>query len=1232
MKLRFKMSIISVAITSCLSGYASASKAGELSFAGSTVAIDEKLNDQYLTDSSGSKINVDEIISSGNKINTYETSVSEDDVLGGITGELSFAGSTTTIDEKIKDLYLTDRSASQINAYEISTSVSEVREIISSISDETILSSHIYNTSGANKNNPIVGTDYKLVKYVSDSSGFNGGVYQNSEGKLIVSLGGTTAKDINNNKSDLFVDIVADIKLLKISGSESAQFIALRDLLDSSFLKNKQYSITGHSLGGGLAQYASLYTGMPAVTFNTAPMTINEEALSHLPKPALEKMKSDIDNIQNYSTVFDPLTAILLLQEKVELYQGVGPTPIELLEIKSLVFLLRNAPELATLYKLNMFVPSSPLHGLSKLVVKGSSDIVPAVRLLAYLKKYLFKIPADQKLGKLIHGKLITLNIESGHSMDNFMAFNRNVYPAWEDISNDFKLGDLSEEVLALSVISDNAARDALATNITESVQRIETTRKLELDRRLAKTDVDIFFLADNTGSMGGLIDSVQLNSQSILNALKGDSRFDKVNMQFGVGAYLGDPSEFSETMNTSYQLLQTITSDDVLINSAINNWSATGGGDWEEGNFYAIQQALTNGEGTIRDDALKSQKITGWREGAEKVVVVFGDAPSWQNSVNEKELKDLVKKIGAKIVFIDTNSINSGLSQNVFNANSGQQMMDSAIEIADASAGSYMQLTDVSLVRDAVLNSVFDALADNTFTGGMLVKKASEYWRVRTPSSVTATTSNGGDSLTFTLRYPSQVDSSFNVDTTTATSVAGTKYFETPINNTSTIFGSDMSTSAILHLNQGRDFYRFLMEGSGAVLDGYYGERLSSSSKLPTSGVSTYDLRQSIKSPYGSGFVRSSDNMKMFINWATGKVYAFEHNADLSSTDGSSIFIGSVDKSQLEITGEYTFKSRRLTAGEVTTLPRFIKDAMRNTTTLQLYGSNTVNGLGGTFGATYYDESKSPILSSMVVSGFKNKDLVSKVYSPVNNEVWRGFATGMVSDRNSGAVVIAESTNISDVEITLKPTTGEMMASVSVEASGNNYTFSSDSSDSNVYINKDAFAVVKEVSGVPAYVATTITEDDGYSYLSWGVWSTEVANQTVMDGSSWIAGTLTSNINMPTTGTASYAGMVQGVAYESGQLKSLNGTTSLNADFAANTVSGSLTVNYANAGGVYASTNLSGVSITGNQFGGGLTGSGVNNGTIDGAFFGTSASEVGGKWQLDKTNGSKATGVFSGK
>jgi len=565
--------------------------------------------------------------------------------------------------------------------------------------------------------------------------------------------------------------------------------------------------------------------------------------------------------------------------------------------------------------------------------------------------------------------------------------------------------------------------------------------------------------------------------------------------------------------------------------------------------------------------------------------------------------------------------------------------------------------------MKEAVVDSVFDALADNTWQGGMLARigsGANQQWRVRTPSSVTATSEDEGKTLNIALRSPGQPTSGFTVDPATSTRVQGTGYYAGTITDFGYsvtnadgsieanygIFGKDYSAGdSVFHTNADNSFMRFILrDGAGGVVEGYYGERLTDQAKLPPSHIKTissYDIRHRvIDGRYSTKETSAAGAMKLFVDWTGENVYGIERNANLAGNKGTALFIGKVDRARTELTGNYVYK----THPGLSTLA--IRDAARDTTSLQMYGKNGAVGLGGTFGAVFDGgiTSSSSGLGSMMMSGYQNQASVTTTYSPVQDEVWKGFAAGWVRNSN-GSINPAYSSNPDEVQITLRPLFDSVKANVNMQAYGGGTPkavgFASEWSEvngQNVYINKDAFVAVQDMNGKPSYVAAD--GDDGYDYQTWGVWSVEDARNTgtsaeVLDGSHWIAGAMTSIADMQLkTGTATYNGHVHGTAREGGrlQLHALDGTSKLTANFDSGTISGQLNINYVN-GGAYATSDLSSVSIyNGNQFGGSLGGA-DNVGNIQGAFFGPGAAEVGGNWSINKDNGaSHATGIFNGK
>jgi plastocyanin len=116
----------------------------------------------------------------------------------------------------------------------------------------------------------------------------------------------------------------------------------------------------------------------------------------------------------------------------------------------------------------------------------------------------------------------------------------------------------------------------------------------------------DIYMLADTTGSMGVSVAAAQAGAAAILTdilAIDPDA-------QFGAGDYKDFPYD-----PYCFRHQQAITADTALVSSAVSAWSASGGSDGPEGQFYALYKIAT-------DPAI------GWRSGTNRIVVWFGDAP----------------------------------------------------------------------------------------------------------------------------------------------------------------------------------------------------------------------------------------------------------------------------------------------------------------------------------------------------------------------------------------------------------------------------------------------------------------------------------------------------------------------------------------------------------------------------------------------------------------------------
>ncbi|HXU29492.1 MAG TPA: vWA domain-containing protein [Thermoanaerobaculia bacterium] len=116
---------------------------------------------------------------------------------------------------------------------------------------------------------------------------------------------------------------------------------------------------------------------------------------------------------------------------------------------------------------------------------------------------------------------------------------------------------------------------------------------------------IDVYFLADNTGSMGGAIANVKAGAATILNTLAGTG----LDIQYGVGNY----RDFTDPQAFTHQL--DVTPSQPAVLAAINGWFASGGFDTPEAQLFALQEVA-------------KPTVPKWRGDALKFIVWFGDNP----------------------------------------------------------------------------------------------------------------------------------------------------------------------------------------------------------------------------------------------------------------------------------------------------------------------------------------------------------------------------------------------------------------------------------------------------------------------------------------------------------------------------------------------------------------------------------------------------------------------------
>lgn len=103
--------------------------------------------------------------------------------------------------------------------------------------------------------------------------GFQGGIWQNDT-DVVVGCCGTNPGQIGKFVSDLSADIKIGVHILP------NQCTSAKDMVKKAkkIAKGRMVSVTGHSLGGGLAQVCAVWEGIPFVSFNAPAMKLTLQA------------------------------------------------------------------------------------------------------------------------------------------------------------------------------------------------------------------------------------------------------------------------------------------------------------------------------------------------------------------------------------------------------------------------------------------------------------------------------------------------------------------------------------------------------------------------------------------------------------------------------------------------------------------------------------------------------------------------------------------------------------------------------------------------------------------------------------------------------------------------------------------------------------------------------------------------------------------------------------------
>jgi hypothetical protein len=202
---------------------------------------------------------------------------------------------------------------------------------------------------------------------------------------------------------------------------------------------------------------------------------------------------------------------------------------------------------------------------------------------------------------------------------------------------------------------------------------------------------VDIFFLADTTGSMGTVLANVSSGFSSVVSALSGVAS----NIAFGVGEYkdVGDSFVYREGLD--------LTTTTASVQSALSALSAGGGGDLPEGNIFGLQHSATD---------------TSWRAGSQRFVVWVGDAPGHNPSSGATEVS-AIAALNAANVDVLAASATSGPGLNAA-CDTGDCAAGQANRIVAGAGGSFLGTFNAASISTQITTALTTGIASYASVG----------------------------------------------------------------------------------------------------------------------------------------------------------------------------------------------------------------------------------------------------------------------------------------------------------------------------------------------------------------------------------------------------------------------------------------------------------------------------------------------------------------------------------
>lgn len=238
-------------------------------------------------------------------------------------------------------------------------------------------------------------------------------------------------------------------------------------------------------------------------------------------------------------------------------------------------------------------------------------------------------------------------------------------------------------------VFADSISPDTFtATGPTGFISTVHKTVTVDAGRPTTSL-VDVFFLADTTGSMGSSIAAVENAAISILTTTAALG-----NVFFGVGEYKDSFDTFVYRTNTALTNVQADVQD------GIDLWAASGGFDTPEANLFGLQQVATT---------------TAWRPGSARILVWFGDAPGHDPSDGGVTEAITIAALNANNVKVEAISITSGPGLDAACDSAPFCEPGQGTRIANATGGALVSGIDTTGVVAAVNDAITTAVTNYT-------------------------------------------------------------------------------------------------------------------------------------------------------------------------------------------------------------------------------------------------------------------------------------------------------------------------------------------------------------------------------------------------------------------------------------------------------------------------------------------------------------------------------------